>query len=580
MRRKTFAVVFGALLLLSSIPVGGATGGETVSTEAQTNTVQTDVETGNYTYRVPFSLNEQKLSSAWGSKFVVRAQSPQTVVSVDTNADGTFEKSVTLDQDETTSVETPSKGAAITSTAPVTVRYRYGSANFGAYEDGRMTYGLLNDRQAGTEYYSPIDAEALWVTPTTDTEIQVDADADGTYETTRSVASGEVISVADVARGAHLSAENTIHVVAKQSRWSNLDNTYTTTLLPVSQAQTSYEIPGEPSYNAQNPTSKSGVYLTATEDGTEVTVERTDGTGTQTATLDTGGTEKFEIAQNGTVAASAPVSAVYTYHVSAGDWWGSATREFVGATQPVGPREEVLVRQAKWGGKHWDGGLHIWNSYQAVETGDNPVVSVEPQSVMEDEPATANVTLSEAPNGLQTFEVTVTLDNTSVATVDNVSAGAVGGNAFEVVEQTDETVTFRAADFADSVQPGDESVVLGEIAFTDTTGGESGLSVSVDDLTGENGSAVPAEIRSSPLVVETHPFDTGLPGVGDRRPTDPDGDGLYEDIDGDGEVTFGDATDLAFAETDGLTDRQIAALDFDGDGDLDFDDAVELAFSV
>ncbi len=580
MRRKTFAVVFGALLLLSSIPVGGATGGETVSTEAQTSAMDIDTDNPAYSYRLPFSLNEQKAASAWGSKLSVQAQSPQTTVAIDADADGTFEQNVTLDQGETTGIQTPSKGAVVASTAPAALRYKHGSADFGAYEDGRMSYGLLSDRQAGTEYYSPIDAEALWVTPARDTEVQVDADADGSYETTRSVAAGETISVTDTARGAHLSAENAIHVVAKRSRWSNLGNTYTATLLPASQAQTSYEIPGEPSYNAQNPTSKSGVYITATEDSTEVTVERTDGTNVRTASLDTGQTKKFSVSENSTVEANNPVSALYAYHVTAGDWWGSATREFIGVTTPAGPREELRISQGKWGGKHWDGGLHVWNEYGSFETADNPVVSVEPQSVMEDEPATANVTLSEAPNGLQTFEVTVTLDNTSVATVDNVSAGAVGGNAFEVVEQTDETVTFRAADFADSVQPGDESVVLGEIAFTDTTGGESGLSVSVDDLTGENGSAVPAEIRSSPLVVETHPFDTGLPGVGDRRPTDPDGDGLYEDIDGDGEVTFGDATDLAFAETDGLTDRQIAALDFDGDGDLDFDDAVELAFSV
>jgi len=577
MRPKTFAVVFGALLLLSSIPVGGATGGETVSTEAQTNTVQTDVEAGNYTYRVPFSLNEQKPSDTWGSSLFIRAESPQTTVSVDTDADGTFEKAVTLDEDEGTSVATPSKGAVVRSTAPITAGYKYYVADFVSYDDGAFKYGLVNDRQAGSEYYAPIDAEELWVTAASDTEVEVDADADGTYETTRSVTAGESISITDTARGAHLNADGTIHVVAKRSRWSNLDNTYTATLLPVAQAQSEYSIPGELSYNANNPTSKSGVYVTGTQDDTDVTVE---GSETGTTTLNAGETHKFETAQNATLQADSPVVTVYTYHVAADDWWVSTRREYIAATTPVGTFDDLDYRHRPWNGKHWDNGMALSNSYQAVETGDNPVVSVEPQSVMEDEPATANVTLSETPNGLQTFEVTVTLDNTSVATVDNVSAGAVGGNAFEVVEQTDETVTFRAADFADSVQPGDESVVLGEIAFTDTTGGESGLSVSVDDLTGENGSAVPAEIRSSPLVVETHPFDTGLPGVGDRRPTDPDGDGLYEDIDGDGEVTFGDATDLAFAETDGLTDRQIAALDFDGDGDLDFDDAVELAFSV
>jgi PKD repeat protein len=76
-------------------------------------------------------------------------------------------------------------------------------------------------------------------------------------------------------------------------------------------------------------------------------------------------------------------------------------------------------------------------------------------------------------------------------------------------------------------------------------------------------------------------FTTPIPGTGgEAPPRDPDNDGKYEDIDGDGEANFDDAVALAFADTDGLTSQQIAALDFDGDGDVDFDDAVELAFSV
>ncbi|MGM0591182.1 MAG: cell surface glycoprotein related protein [Halobacteriota archaeon] len=70
------------------------------------------------------------------------------------------------------------------------------------------------------------------------------------------------------------------------------------------------------------------------------------------------------------------------------------------------------------------------------------------------------------------------------------------------------------------------------------------------------------------------------PLVGNSIPTDPDGDGLYEDVNGDGEVSFADAIDLAFVRPDNLSSRQTAAVDFDGDGDVDFDDAYELAFEI
>ncbi|MGM0591971.1 MAG: hypothetical protein ACQETI_10165 [Halobacteriota archaeon] len=87
---------------------------------------------------------------------------------------------------------------------------------------------------------------------------------------------------------------------------------------------------------------------------------------------------------------------------------------------------------------------------------------------------------------------------------------------------------------------------------------------------------------------ETYDYDLSLEAegtelqavVGSNPPTDPDGDGLYEDVNGDGQATFGDAIELAFVNGAGLTDAQQTALDFDADGDVDFDDAISLAFAV
>lgn len=66
------------------------------------------------------------------------------------------------------------------------------------------------------------------------------------------------------------------------------------------------------------------------------------------------------------------------------------------------------------------------------------------------------------------------------------------------------------------------------------------------------------------------------PVVGDKSPTDPDDDGLYEDIDGDGSETYDDVVDLFENYDDPAVQNNPEAYDFNENGHLDFDDIVEL----
>jgi hypothetical protein len=80
--------------------------------------------------------------------------------------------------------------------------------------------------------------------------------------------------------------------------------------------------------------------------------------------------------------------------------------------------------------------------------------------------------------------------------------------------------------------------------------------------------------------VRSNPFDEPIV-PGGEIPKDPDNDGLYEDIDGNGEQTLDDAFGLAFhavPEADELISEQEMTLDFDGNGELEFDDVFTLAF--
>jgi PKD repeat protein len=66
-----------------------------------------------------------------------------------------------------------------------------------------------------------------------------------------------------------------------------------------------------------------------------------------------------------------------------------------------------------------------------------------------------------------------------------------------------------------------------------------------------------------------------LPGES-NAPTDPDGDGLYEDLNGNSEAGFSDVV-LFFKNLDWIADNEpVSAFDFNGNGEIGFQDIVLL----
>jgi hypothetical protein len=91
-------------------------------------------------------------------------------------------------------------------------------------------------------------------------------------------------------------------------------------------------------------------------------------------------------------------------------------------------------------------------------------------------------------------------------------------------------------------------------------------------------STVNDNAKISAIKVEQIDSDEGPGPIGDfaNAPTDPDGDGLYEDVNGDGDVNVGDAQAL-FANTDDpVVQNNVAAFDFNGDGSVNVGDAQAL----
>jgi hypothetical protein len=197
-------------------------------------------------------------------------------------------------------------------------------------------------------------------------------------------------------------------------------------------------------------------------------------------------------------------------------------------------------------------------------------------------------------------DVRVSVSNASVAKVAYVPGPALSGNPdrpgtvragdfsgtdrMEVTEETPTSVTFTAAPITSSAS-GD--VVVGHVRLNTTeTPGTTALDLSIRDGRTANRTTVEFDTRGATLDTTTveQPFPDGVPGVpGSQPPTDPIPDEPgFEDVDGDGEGTFGDVVALLFAleSLDALSTSQTTALDFDDSGAVGFGDVVALLFRL
>jgi PKD repeat protein len=106
------------------------------------------------------------------------------------------------------------------------------------------------------------------------------------------------------------------------------------------------------------------------------------------------------------------------------------------------------------------------------------------------------------------------------------------------------------------------------------TEGSTALTLVASGVTDSTGFDYIAQTANGTVRVASGPGDV----TGSGNPArDLDGNGLYEDVNGDGQQTFSDVIELAFI----LDNQDIAPFfDFDGSGDLAFSDVIELAFDL
>uniref|UniRef100_UPI0004748588 PKD domain-containing protein n=1 Tax=Halorubrum sp. T3 TaxID=1194088 RepID=UPI0004748588 len=207
--------------------------------------------------------------------------------------------------------------------------------------------------------------------------------------------------------------------------------------------------------------------------------------------------------------------------------------------------------------------------------GASTAVSLSPESelVAVGDAAEYDVVVESADGGVGAYSMTVTVDDPSVASITGANlSGVENGGLTDVQIAADGSSVTVEAVLIDTDDSG--NVSLGTVTVESATEGSTNVSLDVSELGDEAGSTYEvtgtsgATLEASTLVV----------GDSENPAQDLDGDGDFEDVNGDGTVDVLDVQTL-FADRDGAAVQNAPqAFDFNGDGEFTLVD-IQLLFA-
>ncbi|AKB30309.1 cell surface protein [Methanosarcina siciliae T4/M] len=195
----------------------------------------------------------------------------------------------------------------------------------------------------------------------------------------------------------------------------------------------------------------------------------------------------------------------------------------------------------------------------------------ENSSVSENESTEINLVASNFPAGLSGYNLTVALDDPTVAEIVDIeypSWALITENSSLPAT----SIYLKAVDGEDAVKEGAAGVVLATLKVSGKESGSANLSIGVDRLDDDSGDTVEPAFLTGKIEV------TLLSPLPDQEyaPRDLDGDGLYEDLTGNGEFSFVDVV-AYFHNMDWIEENMpVEYFDFNGNGRIDFDDVVDM----
>ena len=140
-------------------------------------------------------------------------------------------------------------------------------------------------------------------------------------------------------------------------------------------------------------------------------------------------------------------------------------------------------------------------SVAATGTAANPTLSASSETTTVDEQTTVNVTVSEVPDGLSGFNVTLEVADPDVASVVGASVDDDMGLTETAVADDGASVRLKGVDVEDVVQSGDGPVTLATVTLRGDATGSSALTIDADQVDDDDGRRIDPALGDASLTV-------------------------------------------------------------------------------
>ena len=218
-----------------------------------------------------------------------------------------------------------------------------------------------------------------------------------------------------------------------------------------------------------------------------------------------------------------------------------------------------------------DSSLTTLSSATSPGTGSGPAVTFRQpqQTVTTNGTTTVDIVLTDAPNGVSTYSFTLTSGDSNTATFTDFSFGGSPSSSTKQLRYGSNNATLTATGGLAGISAG-SNVTLGTVTIKGTTKGSTTLGVTVDSLLDRNNAQISAGVSNGTVSVTSGP--SALPGQS-QPPTDPDGDGVFEDLNGDGSADLRDLQPFFnLVRPSASPPSTPSAFDINGDGSADLRD--------
>lgn len=273
---------------------------------------QAVAQTSDYRYWIPFVDTVHSGANDTHNNITIYAFKDCTQASIGS-------QDFSLDAGELLTIERPTlkEGLLIHSNNPLQIQYFFAASHYSIYEDGALSYYVLEEQYLGKAYTVPIpNIEIAVVATENNTQFTIGA------EPPEFLNAGESKRYPSIPIGTPISSDKPIAVAVVHYSEDFYSATYAEMILPHHFLSNVYYVPKQKSYTLNAATDSSGVYLTSISDNTSV--EASGGIyhlnkGESVFLLSTEGT---------TVRSNHPVYAIYLNDVHAQDPWTDEFRHY------------------------------------------------------------------------------------------------------------------------------------------------------------------------------------------------------------------------------------------------------------